>query len=43
MIIFSFLKVNLVCTATGSIYDKLTQLIDDGKSIDKVYLDFKKA
>ena len=30
-------------TQSIEVYDKLTELIDDGKSIDIVYLDFRKA
>ena len=38
-----FRKNRSCITQLIEVYDKLTELIDDGKSIDIVYLDFKKA
>ena len=38
-----FRKQRSCVTQLIEVYDKLTELIDDGKSIDIVYLDFKKA
>ena len=38
-----FRKSRSCVTQLLEVYDKLTELIDDGKSIDIVYLDFKKA
>ena len=38
-----FRKHRSCITQLIEVYDKLTELIDDGKNIDVVYLDFKKA
>ena len=38
-----FRKSRSCVTQLIEVYDKLTELIDDGKSIDIVYLDFRKA
>ena len=38
-----FRKYRSCITQLIEVYDKMAELIDDGKNIDVVYLDFKKA